>query len=385
MTEIPHKFDAIRPYTDAEVSGIVNELLSDRQFRVTIQGIAGKLGYKLLAARFRNVKNCHDLQYKFIKPFLKFILLKHSDGISCQFPEKSGRYNSRLYISNHRDIVLDAALLALKLADMDMETEEIGIGNNLLIKPWIENIVRLNKCFIVRRDVHAQELMEASVLLSEYIRFTIEEKDTPVWLAQREGRAKDSDDRTQRSVLKMIALSMEGDPVKALSTIHLTPLTISYEYDPCDWLKAKEFQQKRDNPAYKKSKSDDMLNMKTGIFGYKGHIHYHASEVIDEKIKAIDRNLPANAIYDQVAGIIDRAIYDGYRLFPCNYIAADTVLGENRFNSEYNTREKRKFMMYIEKQLSRIDLPNPDIDFLKGKMLEMYANPLFNKLNIKKE
>ena len=227
-------------------------------------------------------------------------------------------------------------------------------------------------------------MLESSQQLSRYIRFVIEQKKAPVWLAQREGRAKDSDDRTQKSVLKMLAMS--GDDSMTLSeklqSLHICPLTISYEYDPCDWLKATEFQMKRDNPGFRKSKQDDLINMKTGIWGFKGHMHYHVAAPIDSEIAALDTSVPRNQFLDQVAQIIDRHIFEGYRIYPCNRIALDMLRGDNAESANYTPDQKREFENYLEGQLKKIRIPNPDWDFLKERILTMYANPLINQNSV---
>ena len=202
-------------------------------------------------------------------------------------------------------------------------------------------------------------------------------------MAQREGRAKDSDDRTQKSVLKMLAMSGPDDMTlsERLQSLHICPLTISYEYDPCDWLKAAEFQLKRDNPDFTKSEQDDLDNMKTGIFGFKGHMHYQVSAPIDAEIAALDSSVPRNLFLDQVAQIIDRHIFKGYRIYPCNRIALDMLRGDSAQAAYYTEEQQQAFQTYLEGQLAKIDIPNPDWDYLKERILTMYANPLINHLN----
>jgi hypothetical protein len=279
---------------------------------------------------------------------------------------------------------LDSAFLDYILILSGKKSVEIAIGNNLLIHPWIETLVRLNRSFIVNRSATATELLESSRQLSRYIRFVIEEKKSPVWLAQREGRAKDSDDRTQKSVLKMLAMSGPDDMSlsERLQSLHICPLTISYEYDPCDWLKAAEFQLKRDNPDYVKSRQADLDNMKTGIYGFKGHLHYQVSAPIDNEIAALDSSLPRNQFLDNVAQIIDRHIFEGYRIYPCNRIALDMLRGDNAESAHYTEGQKEEFRKYLDGQLSRIDIPNPDWEFLRERILTMYANPLINQKSI---
>ena len=380
---IPEEFGEMRSLEDDEMRGAVLTLLDDPDFRKIIKGVVKGVpiwAHKLYTRRFKTV---NSFQKGMIYPFLRKILKEASTGFTHDFSAIPQGREDFIYLSNHRDIVLDSAFLDYILLMSGNKSVEIGIGNNLLIHPWIETLVRLNRSFIVNRSATATELLESSRQLSRYIRFVIEEKKSPVWLAQREGRAKDSDDRTQKSVLKMLAMSGPDDmPLsERLQSLHITPLTISYEYDPCDWLKAQEFQLKRDNPDYVKSEQADLDNMKTGIFGFKGHIHYHVSAPVDSEIAALDPTVPRNSFLDQVAAIIDRHIFRGYRIYPCNRIALDMLRGDDSQSSFYTRAEKEAFVKYLSDQLSRVTIPDPDRDFLLERMLTMYANPLINHLN----
>ena len=381
--EIPAEFEKMRSLEDNEVRGAVLTLLDDPAFRKVVKGIVKGVPiwvHKLYTKRFKTV---NSFQLGMICPFLVRILKNATTGLTKDFSALPQERQDFIFLSNHRDIVLDSAFLDYILLLSGKKSVEIGIGNNLLIHPWIETLVRLNRSFIVNRSATAVELLESSRQLSRYIRFVIEEKESPVWLAQREGRAKDSDDRTQKSVLKMLAMSGPDDMTlsERLQSLHICPLTISYEYDPCDWLKAAEFQLKRDNPDYVKSEQADLDNMKTGIFGLKGHIHYQVSTPIDSEIAALDSSVPRNQFLDQVAHIIDMHIFKGYRIYPCNRIALDMLRGDNTQESYYTPAEKEAFQTYLEGQLAKIDIPNPDWDFLKERILTMYANPLINHLN----
>ena len=381
--EIPAEFEKMRSLEDNEVRGAVLTLLDDPAFRKVVKGIVKGVPiwvHKLYTKRFKTV---NSFQLGMICPFLVRILKNATTGLTKDFSALPQERQDFIFLSNHRDIVLDSAYLDYILLLSGKKSVEIGIGNNLLIHPWIETLVRLNRSFIVNRSATAAELLESSRQLSRYIRFVIEEKKSPVWLAQREGRAKDSDDRTQKSVLKMLAMSGPDDMTlsERLQSLHICPLTISYEYDPCDWLKAAEFQLKRDNPDYVKSEQADLDNMKTGIFGLKGHIHYQVSAPIDSEIAALDSSVPRNQFLDQVAHIIDMHIFRGYRIYPCNRIALDMLCGENTQESYYTPAEKEAFQTYLDGQLAKIDIPDPDWDFLKERILTMYANPLINHLN----
>ena len=381
--EIPAEFEKMRSLEDDEVRGAVLSLLNDPAFVKIVKGLIKGVPiwvHKLYTRRFKTV---NSFQMGMICPFLVKILKNATTGFTNDFAELPQGREDFIFLSNHRDIVLDSAYLDYILLKSDKKSVEIGIGNNLLIHPWIETLVRLNRSFIVNRSATAAELLESSRQLSRYIRFVIEDKKSPVWLAQREGRAKDSDDRTQKSVLKMLAMSGPDEmPLsERLQSLHICPLTISYEYDPCDWLKAAEFQLKRDNPDYVKSEQADLDNMKTGIFGFKGHLHYQVSAPIDSEIAALDSSVPRNQFLDQVAQIIDNHIFKGYRIYPCNRIALDMLRGDNAQAGDYTPEQKQEFQTYLDGQLAKIDIPNPDWDYLKERILTMYANPLINYLN----
>jgi len=379
------QFDEIRPYEPEEMQEAFNGLLNDRHFNAVMKGFAPWLpkGVRnvLLRLAFTGVKNPLDFQKRFMKPVVKYIIRKHTDG--CTFDDtavshRAARSDKRFtFVSNHRDIVLDSAFLDVLLVEAGYPTTvEIGIGDNLLIYPWIKRLVRMNKAFTVRRGLSPKEMLRSSQLMSSYIHYAVTQKKENIWIAQREGRAKDSDDRTQDAVLKMLA--MGGD----LSELNIVPLTISYEYDPCDYLKAQEFQQKRDNPSFKKSRQDDLDNMKTGIFGYKGRVHYHCAAPINTWIGEL-KDLPKKEFFAAVAERMDQEIHRHYRLYPCNYIALDILEGQSSNNSHYTEADRQRFEQYLSGQLAKISIPNKDDAFLRQCMLTMYANPLRNYLREK--
>lgn len=387
---IPAEFDEIRPYDTGEVQQAFNELLADRQFSTMLRGIVPWLPKSLrnavLKMAFIGVKSPLDFQKRFMKPIVRHIIRKHTDG--CTFDDNclprdfSLRYT---FVSNHRDIVLDSALLDVMLVEAGYPTTvEIGIGDNLLIYPWIKRLVRMNKAFTVRRGLTPKEMLRSSQIMSRYIHYAVTQKHENIWIAQREGRAKDSDDRTQDSVLKMLAMGGEGKPIDSLREINIVPLTISYEFDPCDYLKAQEFQQKRDNPAFKKSRQDDLDNMKTGIFGYKGRVHYHCAAPINTWIDELG-DLPKTEFFAALSKRIDRELHANYRLFPCNYIALDELEETKKYAQHYTEADKKRFEDYLKGQLEKVKITNPDEKFLRERMLTMYANPLRNYLKAKAE
>lgn len=372
------EFDAIRPYEAGEMKQAFEELLADRQFNLVMKGFAPwlpkTLRNGLLRLAFTGIKTPLDFQKRFMKPVVKYIIRKHTDG--CSFLDSAiagyDKHQRYTFVSNHRDIVLDSAFLDVMLVDAGYPTTvEIGIGDNLLIYPWIKRLVRMNKAFTVRRGLSLRETLAASQLMSRYIHYAVTQKKENIWIAQREGRAKDSSDHTQDAVLKMLA--MGGD----LKELNIVPLTISYEYDPCDYLKAQEFQQKRDNPAFKKSKQDDLDNMKTGIFGYKGRVVYRPAAPINTWIDELSE-LPKTEWFKALAERMDREIHRGYELYPCNYIALDELNGDKAKAAHYTDADVKRFNQYLAGQMAKINLPNKDEAFLRERMLTMYANPVRN-------
>ena len=400
-----NEFDEIRPYEAGEMKQAFEELLNDRQFNLVLKGFvpwmpkAVRRG--LLRLAFTGVKTPLDFQLRFMKPVVKFIIRKHTDG--CQFDDAelkgfdshslqskptqtaqdttSPRYT---FVSNHRDIGLDSSCLDVMLSEAGYPTTvEIGIGDNLLIYPWIKRLVRMNKAFTVRRSLTPRAMLESSQLMSRYIHHAVNTKRENIWIAQREGRAKDSDDRTQDAVLKMLAMGGEGNPADRLRDLNIVPLTISYEFDPCDYLKAQEFQQKRDNPAFKKSRQDDLDNMRTGIFGYKGRVVYRCAPPINTWIDEL-ASLPKTEFYTALSQRIDHELHRNYELYPCNYIALD-MLNANREQAEhYSEADVAEFEQYLTAQLAKVNLPDKDEAFLRERMLTMYANPLRNYLKTAK-
>lgn len=334
----------------------------------------------MIAQKLKACKTNLDFQLAFAYDFVHGILKKAATGceMDCTSLDNTRNYT---FISNHRDIVLDSAILDVLLIDNRFKTTcEIAIGDNLLSLPWVKDLVRVNKAFIVERALSMRQMLMSSKRLSDYMHFAIKEKNENIWIAQREGRAKDSNDRTQKSILQMMSMGGEGSIIDRLKQLHLVPLSISYEYDPCDFLKAKEFQQKRDNADWKKGPMDDLVSMQTGIFGYKGHVHYHAAPCLDDYLDSLDPDMPKQDIYNKVAAYMDEQIFKNYRLYPGNYVALDLLENSTAHQAEYTAEDKAKFEKYMAGQLAKIDLPNKDEAYLRERILEMYANPVRNYL-----
>lgn len=379
---IPREFDTIRPWEPEDLPEVFDRLLANGQFKQVLAYLYPQVPLEMIAQKLKACKTNLDFQLAFAYDFVKGILKKASTGVEM---DASAVDNTRNYtfISNHRDIVLDSAILDVLLVDAGFRTTcEIAIGDNLLSLPWVKDLVRVNKAFIVERALSMRQMLLSSKRLSDYMHFAILEKQENIWIAQREGRAKDSNDRTQKSILQMMSMGGEGSVVERLKQLHIVPLSISYEYDPCDFLKAKEFQQKRDNAGWKKGPTDDLVSMQTGIFGYKGHVHYHAAPCLDEYLDALPADMPKQDIYNKVAAHIDEEIFRNYRLYPGNYVALDLLENSAAHAAQYTAEQKAAFEQYIAGQLQKIDLPDKDEAFLRERMLTMYANPVKNHLAV---
>ena len=378
----PSIYDDIRPFDPEELPAAFERLLLDAQFQQVLGYLYPGVPLEAVKTKMMACKTNLEFQLAFCYGFLKDLMAKASKGfdMNVEAVDVTKRYT---FVSNHRDIVLDSALLDVLLYDAGFNTTcEIAIGDNLLSLPWVKDLVRLNKSFIVQRSLSPREFLMASKKMAEYMHYVVGEKNDNIWIAQREGRAKDSNDRTQPSILKMMAMGGEGSPVDRLRQLHIVPLAISYEYDPCDFLKAAEFQLRRDVPGWKKTALDDVNSMRTGIMGYKGEVHYHCAPCIDGFLDNLSPDIPKTKVFDVIAEHIDKEIFRNYRLYPSNYIALDMLEGNEAHAGRYTADDKAAFEKYLQGQIARIDIPNKDEAFLRERMLTMYANPARNSLAV---
>lgn len=383
MNSIDNRFDDIRPLNDNEVPETIAELIADKSFKRAASSIIKPYTWEQFTSLLSMCKSKYDFQKKIIYPIMNRLIEKTTVELKSFGWENITKNEGHLFISNHRDIVLDAAFFNMLLFNKGLNTSEIAIGDNLLIYPWIEKLVRLNKSFIVKRGVSVRQMLIVSKHLSDYIHDSVRNRNQLIWLAQREGRAKDSDDRTQTSLLKMLSLNDSSDTLNTLKKLRIIPLSISYEYDPCDYLKAKEYQLKRDNPGHKKSQADDIENMSTGMMGFKGRVHFRLGKCVNPLICNISAEKGRNEMLNKVGGIIDREIFQNYSFFPINYIAHDLMTDSQMFSFKYSNEEKQNFINYIDSQVEKIDIPKKDDNFLRNKIIEMYGNTVKNHLNSK--
>lgn len=373
----PERFNEIRCYSDAEASFVISQIFARPEIKKILAYVLGEDYAEYFLRTLPEMKTIDDFQRIVIIPVLMAIEHKTCTSVTLNGSEKINKEKGALYLTNHRDIVLDSAFLNIHLYLKGFNTSQIGIGNNLLIQPWIEHAVKLNKSFIVRRDGSIKQQLLISKNLSEYIRYVITERKDAVWLAQREGRAKDSNDVTQSSIIKMLNMSSKSSFVESVNELNITPIAINYEFDACDFLKAKEFQQKRDNPQFKKSPMDDLLSMQTGLIAPKGRVSYNVCDpiVAPEEWNELAKNEQVSLLTAE----IDKRIHANYILYPNNYVAADLLTNSNKFSDKYTQKDEEKFIGYVDKQLNKVDIPNPDFPFLRHMIYTMYANPVLNQ------
>lgn len=383
MANEENNFFDISPYDDSLFHDKMASLVKEPGFLHAINYIMPPNEVPLLIDELLKLDNKHDFQQRVMRPFLETLGKTTTSGISLGGTKYYNPVLNYTFITNHRDIVLDSAFLNLAFMRKGLPTCEIAIGNNLLIFDWITDLVRLNKSFIVKRDTGIRESLAAAKKLSAYIHYCILGKHESVWIAQREGRAKDSSDHTQESLIKMLSLGGEGLFSDSIREINLMPVSISYEFDPNDYLKVKEFLLKRRDPSFKKSQRDDLFSMETGLLQFKGRVHFQLTPRINTKLEQIGDFKDKNNSAKYICALIDQAIHRSYEIFPINYVAYDTLHSSKRFERKYTEDEKLKTLNYLNSQLDKVDVDNitsEEREYMMEMMLTMYANPLKNKL-----
>lgn len=372
-------FESIRPYNDSEIHEVLERLKNEESFVQLITYLFPQLPTKEIFETLSNMKSIKEFQTTIIYPFVMEMIKKSTQGVTISGLEKLDKNKGYLFISNHRDIVLDSAILNVMLVGNGFNTTEVAIGDNLLIFPWITDLVRLNRSFLVKRNLPMRQQLESSKELSAYMRQSLTKQNNSIWIAQKEGRSKDGNDKTAPALLKMIAMSSpDSSIVSAFSSLNIVPLSISYEYDPCDYLKAQEFLFKRDDPNYTKSAADDLKHMGTGLRGRKGRVHFALGDVITtEQLKKIESENPKGSQIEAIAALMDEQIHNNYKLWPGNFVAADELNDKPAFESKYTAEEKETYDEYIREHMSRLK-EKTDKDFIYNSLMEMYANPVRN-------
>lgn len=377
------KYRDISPLAPSEVPQAIERLLGEDALRQAYESLGADIPWGALRQALAGVGSVDEFKQALSAKLVRVVMDKTCREVApLQGREHITSAGAYTYISNHRDIILDGAFLNVLLYEADAQFPEIAIGDNLLVAPWVETLVKLNGSFLVHRSLKGREFLLASKLLSSYMHDAIE-SGRSLWIAQREGRAKDSDDRTQGALLKMLSLGYKRrNFLQALEHLNIVPVTCSYEYDPCDYLKAREMQLKRDLPHYAKTKAEDALNMKTGVLGYKGRVSFSLGRPLTALLQEVE--LPHSSEAEQVqavANLIDQEMHLGYRLYPSNYIAWDRLLGKLEHSDKYTPEDKQNFDVYLQGQLDKIYLGEGlqrDIPYLTECLLTMYANPAIN-------
>ncbi len=374
-----NEYDKLRPYYDEEVNNAIGELIKDPEFAIFIRHLMQGQDRKEVYNMLKGITSIEEFQRVFVQPVLDRIIKNSMDVLTCSGIDRVDKKETYIFITNHRDIVLDSSLLNLLLFKQGYNTTQVAIGGNLLISPMITNLVRINKSFIVKRNIPPRELYEYSKLLSSYIAYTLSERNESVWIAQREGRSKDGSDKTQYSLLKMLAMSHEGEERDIFMKMNIFPVALSYEYDPCDIFKAVELFLIANSGSFKKTKEGDFQSMITGILGYKGRVEISFSSPLTSNDFDKLNDFHGNDFLKGLAGIIDNRIYCAYKLWDTNYIAYDLLNGTAVFSEKYSEESKEKFIDYLKEKSDKLDEVYPKRDIL-NLMLNMYANPIKNKL-----
>jgi 1-acyl-sn-glycerol-3-phosphate acyltransferase len=326
--------------------------------------------------QLKKTHSIRDFQCNFIYNSVQRVLEKTSDGLTTSGFEKLEKNTSYLFISNHRDILLDTSLLNASLFEHGLVMTASAIGDNLVTKSFVKILAKLNRNFLVQRGLTPREMLESSKLLSEYIGQLLLRENRSVWIAQREGRTKDGNDATNPGVLKMLGMgSDEQDLIDYFKKIKIVPVSISYEYDPTDSLKMPQILAEANQEIYIKDKNEDFITLMRGVLGPKRRIHIHVGDFINKEIDAIKVEFDnSNKQIQALAQVIDDSILSTYRLWPTNYIAYDIVNQTNTYSHLYSENEKSLFERRLE---MRIDHNNP---LALQSFLAMYANPVVNKL-----
>ena len=370
------KFDAIRPFYDSEINEALQDVINHPMMKALMSFTFPGVADEVWKGQLRKTHSIRDFQCNFIYQSVQRILEKSSEGMTTSGFEKLKKNTSYLFVSNHRDILLDTTLLNTALFEHGLVMTASAIGDNLVKKSFLNTLAKLNRNFLVQRGLTPREMLQSSKLLSEYIGNLLLHENRSVWIAQREGRTKDGKDETNPGVLKMVGMgSDEKNLMDYFKKIKIVPVSISYEYDPTDALKMPQLMAEANNEVYVKEKNEDFMTILSGALGQKKRIHIHVGKVLDIEIDAIiTENENSNKQIVALAQVIDNAILSNYKLWPTNFIAFDIVNKTDRYSHLYTENEKSLFERRLE---MRIDHDNP---VALESFLAMYANPVVNKL-----
>ena len=370
-------FEDIRPYHDEEVKEKINSLLGEEQFCQIIQQVLPEIPFPMFERQMRNIDTIYDFQTKVVVPLLDKLLSQSTNGLSYSGIENLEKNKSYLFVSTHRDIVLDSALMDYALLKEGFSTAEIAIGDNLMKIPWIVDLVKLNKTFIVKRSLSKDQKLDGSKQLSQYINYTIKEKGENIWIAHKAGRSKDGNDKTNANILKMFNLGGEAEvAIENIKSLNICPVSISYEYNPCDALTLPELMTIANGEKYEKQPMEDLIHMGEGLQGRKGKVEVSFGKPLNGIIEGKDLPKSNPELFQFLAKTIDREIYNSYKLMPTNYMAFDLLNNSSAHASNYSQEEKNEFETYVNKKLQGIE---GDEAFKRETFLKMYAYPVINK------
>ncbi|HCM34402.1 1-acyl-sn-glycerol-3-phosphate acyltransferase [Chryseobacterium sp.] len=369
------KFDEIRYFHDHEVNEALGSIARDPMMKALMNFTFPGVDEQVWLEQFKEVHSISDFQHHFVAHTIRQILAKSSEGLTTSGFDQLDKNTPYLFISNHRDIVLDTSLLNLVLLESGHIMTASAIGDNLVKRNFLNVLAKLNRNFLVQRGLSLREQLKSSQTMSEYIDQQLHHENRSVWIAQREGRTKNGNDATQQGVLKMLAMA-SGDQslTDYFKTLKIVPISISYEYDPTDSLKMPQLLAQHREEEYIKGKNEDFMTMLSGILGQKKRIHIHAGDVIDKELDDIAANIDnKNKQLQAIAQVIDDSIIQNYKLWPTKYIAYDLIHNTNTYASQYTEQEKQLFIRRLEMRISSSDAIS------KEYFLSMYANPLINK------
>ncbi|BDU24378.1 1-acyl-sn-glycerol-3-phosphate acyltransferase [Flavobacterium sp. GSB-24] len=370
------KFDAIRPFYDSEINEALHDVVNHPMMKTMMNFTFPEVEDEVWKDQLKKTHSIRDFQCNFIYNTIQRVLEKSSEGLTTSGFEKLEKNTSYLFISNHRDILLDTTLLNVCLFEHGLVMTASAIGDNLVKKAFLATLAKLNRNFLVLRGLTPREMLQSSKLLAEYIGQLLLRENRSVWIAQREGRTKDGNDETNPGVLKMIGMgSDEENLMDYFKKLKIVPVSISYEYDPTDVLKMPQLMAEANNEVYVKDKNEDFMTILSGIMGTKKRIHISVGDVLDKEIdQIVAENDNVNKQVQALAQTIDDVVLKNYQLWPTNFIAYDILNETDKFAHKYKESEKSLFERRLE---MRIGSDNP---VTRQGFLAMYANPVVNKL-----
>ena len=370
-------FENLRPYYDSESEEVMKRIAYDSNYHKAMAFLYPNMPEAEMIEKALNTKSPYEFQTGYMHDAIWKIVNDSSKGLSYSGIDKLDKTKTYLFIANHRDILLDSAILQIILDKEGFSTSEITFGSNLMDSGFITDFGRMNRMFAVKREGTAKELYDISRQLSAYIRHTIIDKKVSLWIAQRNGRTKDGNDLTQTGLLKMLNMSGDKNFEKSFTELNIVPLTISYEYEPCDYLKVQESYLSMLHSKYIKAPGEDLISIVTGIKQPKGKIHVVFGKPIDTELQELNSISNENEKIKSLTAIIDKQIIQHYQLNPNNYIAYDLLKSTTVFDKYYSSLEKEEFILYINNHISKLD---GEQEILFNLFLKLYSSPVINKL-----